>query len=106
MVVDELKKAKTQQARTAKVKELEAELKEQAKAVNKSPAHSATKMFKRPRRTKLMSLCENLVQFLEHGNDGDAYTTLEELQFTGGPDLERIKKLIGRLSLRWKVLGL
>lgn len=104
-VVSQMKKAKTQQARTQQVKAFERDLAEQAKATAKPVGSTATtKVPSRPRRDKVLRLCDSLVQFLEHGNDGDSFTSLEQLQFVGDTDTARLKTLVGRLSLRWNVL--
>jgi hypothetical protein len=105
-VIDGLKKAKTQQARTAKVKAFEKELSEEARATTKPKStNGQSKVPSRPRRDKVLGICERLVQFLEHGNDGDSFTTLDQLQFSGDVDTARLKTLVGRLTLRWNVLG-
>jgi hypothetical protein len=105
-VVDKLKTAKTQQARTAQVKAFEKELADQARATAKpKTSNGQSKAPSRPRRDKVLSLCERLVEFLEHGNDGESFTTLDQLQFSGEADTARMKTLVGRLTLRWNVLG-
>lgn len=105
-VVANLKNAKSQQDRTAKVKAFERELAQQAKATAKpQTSNGTTKAPSRPRRDKVLRLVESLTDFLEHGNDGNAFTTLDQLQFSGDADNARLKTLVGRLTLRWNVLG-
>jgi hypothetical protein len=105
-VVDGLKTAKTQQARTAKVKAFEKELADQARATAKpATTNGQSKVPTRPRRDKTLRMCEQLIQFLEHGNEGESFTTLDQLQFSGDTDIARLKTLVGRLTLRWNVLG-
>ncbi len=104
-VVDGIKRLKTQQSRTAKVKEFERELADQVRATSKpKPTSSPSKVPSRPRRDRVLRMCEQLVHFLEHGNDGDSFTTLDQLQFSGNTDTARLKTLVGRLALRWSVL--
>jgi len=104
-VVEKLKTAKTQQARTAQIKAFEKELSEQARATAKpKSANGQSKTPSRPRRDKVLYLCERLVEFLENGNDGQSFTTLDQLQFSGDTDTARLKTLVGRLTLRWSVL--
>jgi len=104
-IVNSMKKTKTQAARTAQVREFEKELSSEARSKAKPSANGSTRAPSRPRRDKVLRSLETLVAFMEKGNDGDSFTTLEELQFSGGSDNDRLKILVGRLGLRWKVLG-
>lgn len=105
-VVTGLKTAKSQQDRTAKIKAFERELAQQARATAKpSTSNGTTKAPSRPRRDRLLRMLETMTDFLEHGNDGGSFTTLDQLQFTGDADTARLKTLVGRLQLRWNVLG-
>jgi len=105
-VVAGLKSAKTQCERTAKVKEFEKELSAQARATAKPVSKNGTsKAPSRPRRDKCLRLLESLVEFFEKGNDGGPFVSLDQLQFSGDADNARLKTLVGRLQLRWNVLG-
>jgi hypothetical protein len=105
-VVAGLKSAKTQIERTAKVKAFEKELSAQSRAVEKPHANNgSSKVPSRPRRDRLLRLLESLVEFCEKGNEGSAFTSLDQLQFSGDADNARLKTLVGRLQLRWNVLG-
>lgn len=105
-VVAGLKTAKSQQDRTAKIKAFERELAQQARATEKpATSNGTTKAPSRPRRDKLLRMLETATDFLENGNDGGSFTTLDQLQFTGDADTARLKTLVGRLQLRWNVLG-
>ena len=105
-VVADLKTAKTQQERTAKVKAFEKELSAQSRATEKPHTSNGTaKAPSRPRRDKLLRMLDAIVDFTDKGNDGAAFTSLDQLQFSGGADNARLKTLVGRLQLRWNVLG-
>lgn len=105
-VVNTLKTSKSQQERTAKIKEFERDLAQQARAVARPVvSNGSTKAPSRPRRDKVLRMIESLTEFLEHGNEGGSFTTLDQLQFTGDADNARLKTLVGRLQLRWNVLG-
>jgi hypothetical protein len=104
--VADLKTAKTQQERTAKVKAFEKELAAQSRATEKPhTSNGKTKAPSRPRRDKLLRMLDALVDFTDKGNDGSAFINLDQLQFSGGADNARLKTLVGRLQLRWNVLG-
>lgn len=104
-VCNELRAASGHQERTAIIKGLEKELAAQAKAVS-SAKKAATKAPKRPRRDTFMRYLENTAAFLEKGNDGQSFTSMDQLQFTGNGDTSRAKQLAGKIRFVLDVLGL
>lgn len=104
-IVRAVKQEKSQTGRVAKIKQLEKDLAQQARATAKPSANGHSKAPQRPRRDKFLSLLSRLVDFLETENEGSAFTSLDQLQFSGGTDDERLSSLCGKLKLRLRVLG-
>lgn len=104
-VVATMAKQKSSPERVARLKEFERDLSRQSRALShKSNGNGhATKTPKRPRREKLLGMLNRLVDFCEHGNDGQAFSTLDDLQFVGREDTKRITELCNKLKLRFKV---
>jgi hypothetical protein len=63
---------------------------------NEIPSRTA----KRPRREKIYKLLEAAVQFMEHGNSGSAFGSLDELQCIKSEDHDRLKVLVAKLTIR------
>lgn len=105
-LVKAVKKEKSAPARIATIKKVEKELAAQSRATAQPSKNGHGKTPQRPRRDKVLGMMDRLVDFLEQGNDGSAFTTLEQLQFSGETDTYRAKSLAAKLSLRFKVLGL
>jgi hypothetical protein len=107
-VVGVMAKAKTTADRFQQVKELEREL-SAAFHSNGNGKHHAngnghSKAPLRPRRDKLVSILTRLANFLDSENDGQGFTSLDELQVASAADIELINKLWKRLSYRMKVV--
>lgn len=74
---------------------------------NGKPAESraaAIKVPLRPRRDRLFSRLTKLVNFLESDNDGQAFTSLEELQVATESDRETVVSALKKLRYRIGVL--
>lgn len=105
-VIKTLKAKPSQEKRLEVIKSLEEQLAKEAKAMDTSRNGKAQRPLSRPRRHELLTTMEKLVRILEKGNAGEAHTTLETLQFTGGDDVEQAKKLAGKIMYRLRVLKL
>lgn len=103
-----IKAARSQPARLAALKNLERDLTSQARAVNRKTERNgkADRTLERPRRREFLNLMDRLVRLLEKGNAGEAFTTLEQLQFVGDEDTARAASLANKLRYRLRVLGL
>jgi len=58
------------------------------------------KLAKRPRREKLYKLLESAVQFLEHGNTGGSFGSLDELQCTKNEDRDKLRVMVVKITVR------
>jgi len=109
-IVQGIAAEKTLAGRTNRIKEFERSLVAQARATAKSHHKNgngksiSVKAPSRPRRDKLLDSMKRLVDFLEHGNDGQSFASLDELQFSGGDDNKQARALADKLKLRLKVL--
>lgn len=72
-----------------------------ARVVNESPGN--TKQLRRPRREKLFRGMESLSEFLERGNDGTGFSSLDELQCTPA-DTAKLLPLAQKIVLRFKAI--
>jgi hypothetical protein len=94
--VQALKKSRSQSAQHSIVKGLERELSEAAHRAyskgRKTPSSGQTKVPRRPRRDRIITLLTQLANFLETGLDGEPFRRLSDLQVSG--DIDR-KTIIG-----------
>lgn len=102
-VVATMAKQKSAPERVARFKEFERDITRQARAVARKPNGHATKTPRRPRREKVLGLLNRLVQFCEHGNDGRAFASIDDLQFVGKEDTKRLGELCDKLKMRFRV---
>lgn len=58
------------------------------------------KGLKKPRREKFLSMLTNLSHFLENGNDGDSFSTLDELSCSVIHDLDSVRVMAARINGR------
>lgn len=56
--------------------------------------------LKKPRREKFLSLLTNLSQFLENGNDGKSFSTLDELSCSLVHDLDSVRMMAAKINGR------
>jgi hypothetical protein len=56
--------------------------------------------IKKPRRDKVLSMLTSLCDFLERGNDGQAFSTLDELSCSKEYDLDNIRVLTAKITSR------
>lgn len=104
-VVGAIAKQSTAPARLQKIREFEKELSEAAHASNgHHKAAADTKIVSRPRREKLFRLLGQLVNFLNDGNDGEAFANLEQLQISGKADTEKVVELSKQIRYRLGVI--
>lgn len=92
--------------RLTKIKEFEKEMSAVAHSSNgHNNGHSErSKVLLRPRRDKLVSILTRLVNFLEHENDGEAFSDLVQLQVTSAADVELVLTKLKKLRYRLGVL--
>src|SRR3990167_3304362 len=83
--------------RTKILREFEKECKAEAKGRNSDAQPERSMTPTKPRRDKLISLLSKLHDFLEHGNIGDAFSDLDQLQITTQNDRERVTTLFRKL---------
>lgn len=102
-------KSKNAQDRTQVIRDFEKEL--TAAAHNGNGKHNGNghtteqaRVPMRPRRDKVISLSSRLVNFLECGKDGEAFTDLEQLQVTTKVDVETVVKQLKKLHYRIGVI--
>jgi hypothetical protein len=63
------------------------------------------KTVSRPRREKFLRLLESFSEFLERGNDGECFSTLDELQCNAIKDGDKVKLLCRKIIARLSVIG-
>ena len=76
-----------------------ADFKKAAHAIAEIKDRKPSKL-KKPRREKFFTLAMNLVDFLEHGNDGQAFSTLDELSCSVDHDLDNVRVLAAKITAR------
>jgi len=64
-----------------------------------------SKVIKSPRRDKIMRKLEDLSHFLERGNDGTGFSSMEELQCTRPDDADKIRTMIAKITIRLSTIG-
>jgi ParB-like chromosome segregation protein Spo0J len=89
-------KAKSKSHATATIAEFAKNLDAVAEIKNKGGA----KVLKKPRREKFLCMLNDLSHFLEHGNDGGAFSTLDELSCTVVHDLDSVRVLSAKITSR------
>jgi len=60
--------------------------------------------IKKPRREKLLNSLTSLADFLERGNSGDAFSTLDELSCSVEHDLDNIRVLTAKITTRLRCI--
>jgi transposase len=60
--------------------------------------------IKKPRRKKFLSYLESFAEFLDHGNGGDGFTSLDELQCVANIDGEKIAMLSNKIIVRLNII--
>lgn len=105
-VVGLLKKQTSAQGRMQVVRDFEKELSAVVHSKNgkSNGTHVEQKVPSRPRRDKFITLAQRLSSFLENGNDGEAFTGLEQLQVSTEQDTELAIKAMRKLQFRIGVL--
>ena len=103
-VVGAISKQPTSEARLEKLREFEKEL---TVAAHRQNGHhgGATKVLDRPRLMKAVGMLQRLSSFLDSGNGGEPFSTLDELQCSTNADREQIVKLCKKLRYRLGVLA-
>lgn len=94
-------KKKSREAKTAVVKEFEAELKKAAKLSERQK--KLTRVTK-PRRDQMLAMLSKLAAFLDRGNDGGGFSCLSELQCDSIQDSSEVTKLWQRIERRMNLL--
>ena len=80
-------------------------IKDFAASLNGSVKHEASSAScKRPRRKKFLSMLESVSEFLEHGNGGDGFTSMDELQCVKATDGEKIAVLCNKITVRLNMI--
>jgi hypothetical protein len=93
-VAAKLKTVSSSAEKQKAVREFDASLSASIRNENQS------RIVKRPRREKLYKILESAVQFIEHGNAGSAFGSLDELQCVKSEDHDRLKVLVAKLTIR------
>jgi hypothetical protein len=70
-------------------------------AVKREPSSG---MCKKPRRKKFLAMLESFTVFLEHGNGGDGFTSMDELQCVRATDGEKIAVLCNKIIVRLNMI--
>jgi nucleoside 2-deoxyribosyltransferase len=103
-VVTTMKREDAAAGRLNRVKEFERELVTQVHATSTPKNGKAPKVPKRPRRDKMLRLLDQMCSFLEAGPTGHPFTSLSEMQFTGGEDTKRARHLWDDVSRKMKII--
>lgn len=77
-----------------------AEHKKNADAVEQIKKNRGGGKLKKPRRDKFLNLLTLLADFLENGNDGNSFSTLEELTCSVQHDLDNLRVLSAKINAR------
>ena len=77
-----------------------AEFKKAASAISEIKSAKKGGKLRKPRREKFLSLITNLADFLERGNDGSAFSTLDELSCSVEHDLDNARVLTAKITSR------
>lgn len=88
-------KAKSKAAASAAI----ADFKKAANAIDEIKSNRGSSI-KKPRREKVLRLLTTLADFLERGNDGQAFSTLDELSCSVEHDLDNIRVLTAKVTSR------
>lgn len=88
-------KAKSKAAASAAI----ADFKKSADAIGEIKKNRGTQL-KKPRREKALYLLTSLCDFLERGNDGQAFSTLDELSCSVEHDLDNVRVLTAKITAR------
>jgi len=83
----------------AKVASVVADFSKATDALNEIKQKSPSKL-KKPRRERFLSLITSLSDFLERGNDGSAFSTLDELSCSVDHDLDNVRMLSAKINAR------
>lgn len=88
-------KAKSKAAASAAI----ADFKKAANAIGEIKKNRGSSL-KKPRREKALYLLTTLCEFLERGNDGQAFSTLDEISCSVEHDLDNIRVLTAKITAR------
>ena len=77
-----------------------AEFKKAADAIAEIKSNKKSGRLKKPRREKALYLLTSLCDFLERGNDGQSFSTLDELNCSIERDLDNIRVLTAKITAR------
>jgi hypothetical protein len=94
-VVDSMHKARSRAGQISKMKEWSKDL---------LPAVDGKKTLKSPRREKFLRSLTLLNDFLERGNDGSGFSSLDELQCVEA-DSDKVKMLAAKVLIRLKTIA-
>jgi ParB-like chromosome segregation protein Spo0J len=77
-----------------------AEFKKTASAISEIKSSKKGGKLRKPRREKFLSLITGLADFLERGNDGSAFSTLDELTCSVEHDLDNVRVVAAKITTR------
>lgn len=67
-------------------------------------ANGQRHVMAKPRRAKFMRLLEDFSEFLERGNDGTGFSSLDELQCSVDVDGDKVRMLAKKITIRLKAI--
>lgn len=108
--VQTIKKAKSRASQLSAIKQLERELAEAAHRMESTKTASGqcrqrTKVPRRPRRDRIITMLTHLANFLEAGLDGEAFRTMSDLQVSSVEDRKTLQNLWDRVDARMRVIA-
>jgi ParB-like chromosome segregation protein Spo0J len=98
--VAELASAVAAASSKAKQSVLIAEFRKAADSIAEIKSSRGGGKLKKPRREKFLSLITNLADFLDRGNDGHAFSTLDEVSCSVEYDLDNVRMLTAKITSR------
>ena len=100
LATDKLRKCKSDFARRATLKEWEKELSQESQRATPKNHPVLRKAIDRPRRDRLFRDLQKLTEWLEAGNEGEAFANIGQLQIVSNDDFVALRGLWERLRFR------